>query len=66
MVANEVVEEDDNDEGDEEYDDDYDPEEEAYLNTFINKDSMLSNWVNRVKQVRICFDHIFFFSNFAR
>ena len=68
MVANEVVDKDDDD-SDEEYDDDYDPEEEAYLNTFINKNSIVSNlvkWFKQVKQVRICFVHIFLCSNFAR
>ena len=44
MPAHEEVDKDD--EQDDEYDDDYDPEEDAYLNTFINKDSMVSNWAS--------------------
>ena len=50
--------------------DDFDAEEEEYLNKFINKDSLVGNWVTskwvRFNRVRICFDHIFFSRSFAR
>ena len=49
MAAHEELDDDDDDDDDEqddEYDDDYDPEEDAYLNQFINKDSIVSNWAS--------------------
>ena len=47
MAAHEELDDNNDDnEQDDEYDDDYDPEEDAYLNMFINKDSMVSNWAS--------------------
>ena len=39
---NDDEEDDNNDDEDNEYEDEYDAEEEAYLNQFINKDSVVS------------------------
>ena len=50
--------------------DEEDVEEEAYLNQFINKDSVVSNWVSGAKQVTkrvgICFNYNFLYRNFRR
>ena len=52
-------EEDNEDDEDNEYEDEYDAEEEAYLNQFINKDSVVSKgqtghkWVNFLEFVLI-------------
>ena len=62
-------EEDNKDDKDNKYEDEYDAEEEAYLNQFINKDSVVSKGQtgHQVGQFfRICFDYIFFYSNFRR
>ena len=72
MAANErlrVYNNDDKD-YDNKYEDEYDAEEGDYLSQFINKDSMVSNRQTGHQAgqffFRICFDHIFFYSNFGR
>ena len=67
---NEEEDDEDNTEDEDKYEDEEDAEEEAYLNQFINKDSMVSNRVSGAKrvtkQVRICFNYNFLYSNFRR
>ena len=73
-VAQNVVvdlnEEEDDTEDEDEYEDEEDAEEEAYLNQFINKDFVVSNWVSGAKQVtkqvRIFFNYNFLYRNFRR
>ena len=70
-VNKEEEEEDDTEDVDKyEHEDEEDAEEEAYLNPFINKDSVVSNRVSGAKQVTkwvgICFNYNFLYRNFGR
>ena len=72
VVVDPNEEEDDKDDTEDEdkYEDEEDAEEEAYLNQFINKDSVVSNRVSGAKQVTkrvgICFNYNFIYRNFGR
>ena len=59
--------EEDDTEDEDKYEDEEDEEEEAYLNQFINKDSVVSNRVSGAKwvtkQVGICFNYNFLYRN---
>ena len=67
---NEEEDNEDNTEDEDKYEDEKVAEEEAYLNQFINKDSVVSNRVSGAKQViklvGICFNYYFLYRNFGR
>ena len=70
VVVGDGNDKEDDTEDEDEYEDEEDVEEEAYLNQFINKDSVVSNRVSGAKRVTkwvgICFNYNFLYRNFGR